>query len=195
MNNNYLYNSGQGRYVGIYNSQNWRSYTSINSNIQGQTFAFYKKVTGGVLPPSITADDVSIEYNADSGSIAYVINNSVTGGTMSAAVNNGEWLTLGSGTTSPISFTCTANEGATERTATVTLTYTYNRASATANVTVTQAGNPNVIDNISDITATDVNYAVIGTVVAASAKGFVIGDGTGYVYTYLNGQQLFEKWL
>lgn len=40
--------------------------------------------------------------------------------------------------------------------------------------------------NISDITAVGTAYAVTGTVVATSAKGFVIGDGTGYVYTYLN---------
>ena len=37
----YLYNSGQGRYVGIYNSQDWRSYTTINNNIKDQTFKFY----------------------------------------------------------------------------------------------------------------------------------------------------------
>ena len=181
----YLVHQGTSRYIGIYNSQDWRCYTSINSNIQGQTFAFYKKVTGGVIPPSITAANVDIAYNATSGSIAYTINNGVTGGIMSVATES-DWLTLGQGTTSPISFTCSTNEGAAERTATVTLTYTYNRATATANVTVTQAGNPNVIDNISDITATGVDYAVIGTVVAASARGFVMGDGTGYVYTYLN---------
>ena len=40
--------------------------------------------------------------------------------------------------------------------------------------------------NISDITAVGTAYAVAGTVVATNAKGFVIGDGTGYVYTYLN---------
>lgn len=40
----YLYNIGRGRYIGIYNSTDWRSYTSINSNIEGQTFAFYKRV-------------------------------------------------------------------------------------------------------------------------------------------------------
>ena len=181
----YLVHQGTSRYIGIYSSQDWRCYTSINNNIQNQTFAFYKKVTGGVIPPSITAANVDIAYNATSGSIAYTINNGVTGGTMSVATES-DWLTLGQGTTSPISFTCAANEGAAERTAIVTLTYTYDRATATANVTVTQAGNPNVIDNISDITATGVNYAVIGTVVAASARGFVMGDGTGYVYTYLN---------
>ena len=39
--NGYLKNSGTSRYVGIYNSQDWRCYTSINANIEGQTFKFY----------------------------------------------------------------------------------------------------------------------------------------------------------
>ena len=58
----YLYNEGQSRYIGIYNSQDWRSYTTINNNIKDQTFAFYKKVTGGEVPPSITAENVEIDY-------------------------------------------------------------------------------------------------------------------------------------
>ena len=32
------------RYIGIYNGDDWRCYTSINSNIQNQTFGFYKYV-------------------------------------------------------------------------------------------------------------------------------------------------------
>ena len=42
INSNYLYNSGQSRYIGIYNSSDWRSYLSINNNIKDQTFTFYK---------------------------------------------------------------------------------------------------------------------------------------------------------
>jgi len=42
----YLYNSGQSRYLGIYSSQDWRCYGTINSNISGQTFAFYKYTEG-----------------------------------------------------------------------------------------------------------------------------------------------------
>ena len=38
----YLYNKGTTRYVGVYNSADWRCYTTINSNIENQTFAFYK---------------------------------------------------------------------------------------------------------------------------------------------------------
>lgn len=43
---NYLYNNGQNRYLGVYNDQDWRSYTTINTNITGQTLAFYVKSTG-----------------------------------------------------------------------------------------------------------------------------------------------------
>ena len=41
----YLYNTATSRYVGIYNSQDWRCYTSINNNIKGQTFKFFKKAS------------------------------------------------------------------------------------------------------------------------------------------------------
>ncbi|MBR5082619.1 MAG: InlB B-repeat-containing protein, partial [Bacteroidales bacterium] len=168
------------RYLSIYNNTDWRGY--INTNLC-PALSFYKKMVGGTVPPSISADDVSVEYDAVSGSIAYTVNNGVDGGTMSAAVTEGDWLTLGQGTTSPISFTCTANQTSTVRTATVTLTYTYNRETTTANVTVTQAANPNAINNISEITAAG-TYTVQGTIVAKSARGFIVGDGTGYVYYY-----------
>ncbi len=176
------------RYLSLYTPngastpQDWRGY--LNTNLS-PAISFYKRITGDVLPPSISADNISIEYNATSGAIAYTVNNGVNDGTISAAVTDGDWLTLGQGTSSPISFTCTANQAATARTATVTLTYTYGtRATATANITVTQSANPNAVDNISDITNTDTPYAVRGTIVAKSARSLVFGDGTGYVYYY-----------
>ena len=133
--------------------------------------------------PSITANNVEIQYDATNGTITYTINNPVTGGTVTAATT-ASWLTLGSASTSPISFTCTANEGATERTATVTLTYTYNtNQTATKDVTVTQNANPNWVNSISDITSAG-DFTVQGTIVAKSSRGFIVGDGTGYVYYY-----------
>lgn len=51
-------------------------------------------------------------------------------------------------------------------------------------VTVKQAGN--IVDDISDITEVSTDYAVRGTVVATNSRGFIIGDGTGYVYYYKN---------
>lgn len=135
--------------------------------------------TASSASPSIDASDVNIAYDATSGSLAYTINNpsseSLTASTTS------DWLTLGTVGASPIAFTCSANPGKTSRTATVKLTY----GSVTKNVTVTQAGNPNIVDNISDINAAG-TYNVRGTIVAKSQRGFIVGDGTGYVYYYNN---------
>ena len=47
----YLYNTATSRYLGIYNNQNWRCYTSINSNIKNQVLKFWKK---GSSAPSET---------------------------------------------------------------------------------------------------------------------------------------------
>ena len=53
----YLWFSGLTRFVGIYNSQDWRCYSSINNNIKNQTFAFYKYVDNAtVKAPVITVD-------------------------------------------------------------------------------------------------------------------------------------------
>lgn len=41
----YLCNEETGRYVGVYNNQDWRCYTSVNNNIKDTETAFYKKVT------------------------------------------------------------------------------------------------------------------------------------------------------
>ena len=179
---NYLVHNGTSRYIGIYSSQDWRCYTTINNNITGQTFAYYKRVSGSSSTPYFTAEDVEIEYDATSGDIEYTVNNPVTGGTVSASTTS-DWLTLGTvGTTVP--FTCTANSAASARTATVTLTYSYNTNQVVSkSVTVTQEGNPNNINTISDITAAG-TYAVQGTIVAKSTRGFIVGDGTGYVYYY-----------
>lgn len=186
----YLVNTATSRYVGCYNTSDWRCYTSINANIKGNNNAFYKKSTGGsAATPSIVSDDVELAYDATSGSISYSVTNPVEGGVLKAAItagNEGSWLSLGAVSTS-IPLTCSANKAFADRKATVTLTYTYNTSeTVTKTISVTQAGNPNSVDNISDINAVDKTYQVQGTVVATSNKGFVIGDGTGYVYTYLN---------
>ena len=128
--------------------------------------------------PSISANNVEIDYDVTAGEISYTINNPVTGTTLTASTDS-DWLNLGDVEDSSVLFYCDPNQGA-ERTATVTLTY---GTAATKTVTVTQAGNPNMVNVISDITATG-NYIVEGTIVAMSNRGFVLGDGTGYVYYY-----------
>jgi len=179
---NYLVHNSTGRYIGIYSSQDWRCYTTVNNNILNQTFAFYKRVSGSSTTPYIVAEDVEIEYDATSGAIEYTVNNPIEGGIVTASTTSG-WLTLGTvGPTLP--FSCEANTLATERTASITMTYTYDTdQTVTKNVTVTQHGNTNIINTISEITANG-TYVVQGTIVAKSTRGFIVGDGTGYVYYY-----------
>ncbi len=45
----HLFHNGTGRYLGVYNAQDWRCYTTINTNISGQTLGFYVKAAGGAL--------------------------------------------------------------------------------------------------------------------------------------------------
>ena len=50
----YLKHEGTSRYVGIYNSSDWRCYTTINDNIKDQTFSFYKKAAPQGVESAIT---------------------------------------------------------------------------------------------------------------------------------------------
>ena len=112
---------------------------SSNKFVQFSGVKFYAP-EGTSSNPSISADNVDIEYNATAGEIIYSVNNPATGGFLSASTT-ASWLTVGTvGETVP--FTCDTNDGI-ERTATVTLTYTYGSESVSKNVLVTQAGNPN----------------------------------------------------
>ncbi|MBR2487242.1 MAG: InlB B-repeat-containing protein [Paludibacteraceae bacterium] len=54
--NGYLYedDTNDARYIGVYNSQDWRCYTSINSNIENQTLKFYRYVPCGPTETTIT---------------------------------------------------------------------------------------------------------------------------------------------
>ena len=134
--------------------------------------------TGGTPSPSITAGNVTIEYDATGGEIAYSINNPVAGTSLTANTES-DWLQNLQVGTQTVTFNCDPNQDGAERTATVVLSY----GQASKNVTVTQEGNPNVVNTISEITATG-NYSVVGTIVAMSTRGYVVGDGTGYVYYY-----------
>ncbi len=44
--------SGNTRYLGVYNNQDWRAYTSINTNIAGQTLEFWKLTDGETTEPT-----------------------------------------------------------------------------------------------------------------------------------------------
>ena len=148
--------------------------------------------------PSITANNVDIAYNATGGNIAFTLNSAGTEGTISASTQD-TWITLGNQTTSPISFTCSANEANTARTATVTLTYTYNtNETVTKNVTITQAAAPVVFSTIPALfaaatsTATDVNVTFNNWVVSGvstNGKNVFVTDGTNGFVIYSSSDQ------
>lgn len=51
------------RYIGVYNSTDWRSYTSVNANIKNCVTAFYKKTAGEADIRTATTVELSGEYS------------------------------------------------------------------------------------------------------------------------------------
>ena len=61
----FLVNTATSRYLGVYNSQDWRCYTSINNNIKNTVTAFYKKTTvSGATDPSVSISGTTIATGA-----------------------------------------------------------------------------------------------------------------------------------
>lgn len=152
--------------------------------------------TSGVLPPSISANDIELTYDATEGEIEYTINNEPTSaGTLTASTTE-TWLSLSTAANSAVPFNCDPNQESTARTATVTLTYTYgDNQTVTKDVTVTQAGAPVIYTTISDLfaaatsTATDVtvafdNWHVTG--ISTNGKNVFVTDGTNGFVIYDN---------
>ena len=190
----YLVHQGTSRYIGVYTAsgasvaQDWRCYPSINNNIAGQTFSFYKKVSGGVVLPSISANNVEIPYDATSGSFNFSLNNPVEGGALSVS-EDVEWIdeaeinTLSQGYS--VTFSTTANQNVVAREGVITLTYSYNRSTVTKNVTVTQAGNPNVTMTIAEVRAQGTgNVATSGIVTSCVGTTGYIQDATAAICVY-----------
>ena len=182
----YLKHNGTSRYVGVYNSQDWRCYTNTTGNIAGQTFAFYKYTDGSSTPnPSISASNVNIAYDATAGEIDYTVKNEVSGGQLTATTPE-TWLTLGTVGSASVPFTTTANDAAAERSATITLTYTYNSTeTVTKNVTVTQAGDPNIVATIAEVRAQGTGSVTTkGVVTSCSGTTAYIQDATAAICVY-----------
>ncbi len=63
----YLKHIATSRYVGIYNSADWRCYTSAGGNIANQTFSFYVKTAAGEEPtlqtPTLTFSEPTTTVN------------------------------------------------------------------------------------------------------------------------------------
>lgn len=86
----YLKNIEQNRYVGIYNTLDWRCYPYITgtSNIKGQTFAFYvKNGSGSTTPPTPPTPEESFTTVAELNALATETETEVTGTLTDAIVS------------------------------------------------------------------------------------------------------------
>lgn len=92
----YLYNTGAKRYLGVYNSTDWRCYTSSSTNIGGQTLCFYVK--GGPIDntrPTLSVDQTSKVWAADA-TDAFVVKVTVNseGGDWTVTPETLSWATI-----------------------------------------------------------------------------------------------------
>lgn len=185
----YLKHTGTSRYVGIYNSQDWRCYTSSGGNIANQTFKFYKYVDApdnrdyapiswsaasgtanmsalGVvydLPTLSNTESLEVTYASSSESVATISNGTVTA--------------VGAGTTT-ISATYDGSGNATYKTTTVSyeLTVTDNRTACGTPTFSPAAGEVESGDEIS-ISSSTVGATIYYT---TGNSEFSAGDWTEY---------------
>lgn len=128
---NYLYHVAQGRYLGVYNSQDWRCYTSIHANIQGQTFLFFVKTVGVETPdvpmtPELAVDPATVEVAAAGGEaeFGYTVTNPAEGVSVSASTD-ATWISgFSYSNADKVTFTVAENTATEAREAVITLSYT-----------------------------------------------------------------------
>ena len=128
---NYLFHVAQSRYLGVYNSQDWRCYTSIHANIQGQTFLFFVKTVGVETPdvpmtPELAVDPATVKVVAAGGDaeFGYTVTNPTEGVSVSASTDV-PWISgFSYSTANKVTFTVAENTATEAREAVITLSYT-----------------------------------------------------------------------
>ena len=126
------------------------SYTDLSTTSWSKSLSSQARFTKIVVTleesstPSISADGVTLAYDATSGEISYSINNPVEGASVSAS-SSVDWIsnvTVNS-SESKVTFDVTTNETSSEREGTITLSYANDTETlATEDVTVTQGCPP-----------------------------------------------------
>ncbi|MBQ9186756.1 MAG: Ig-like domain-containing protein [Prevotella sp.] len=189
-----IYDGSKTRYVGVYNSQDWRSYTSINTNIEKCVTAFYKKVTVdngktdiATIGTDLTPTEVNVE---DEGTFAV----GMTFASQDATDYEVTW------TSSDTEVLDVDNSGYYQAYAagSVIVTVkvepvdddTYNAVSRQFTVTVTDPNAPGTLNNPYTVAQAIAATPTSGTLENVYIKGVVssfyntniMGDGTNYRY-------------
>lgn len=169
-NSGYLKHIGTSRYVGIYNSADWRCYTSTSGNIANQTFKFYVK-KGGATKYSVTCAEV-------------------TGGTIAADVvkaEAGATVTLTATPNTGYEFESWNVSGATVADAT-SATTTFTMPAADVNVSATFKAEAIPDKTIAEfIAAKGVKCyltGVVSNIVNTTYGNYTLTDASGSIYVF-----------
>ena len=92
----YLKNVALSRYVGVYNNQDWRSYTSVHANIAGQTLGFWKLSTVPARESGIVTDLTTLQ-NGDKVVVFNPANKKALSSVYNGFYNKGTDVTLTGG--------------------------------------------------------------------------------------------------
>lgn len=176
----FLKNTATSRYLGVYNNQDWRCYTSINANIKDCVTAFYKRTAD--VSDSRTETTVTIDASGITNTNVFT---GTAAGSLSAIVKAGE-AAIGSATVTWKSETesvatitsggtvTLVGAGTTQITASFEGDATYKPSTATYTLTVTNydPNAPGTINNPYTV-AEVINGTATGT--GIYVKGFIVG--------------------
>ena len=158
----FLLNTATNRYIGVYDNQDWRCYTSINNNIKNCVLAFYKLTsdgTGKIAKVTITPTKINIGETAE-------------------VTSDGPSFTLTSSNTNVATVNGSTVTGVAEGTATITATW----QEGTVNDVLYAAGTKDFELTVVDADAGTENKPY--TVAQARAA---IDAGTGVTGVYAKG--------
>lgn len=126
----YLKHEGTSRFLGVYNSQDWRCYTNTTGNTVDQTFQFFVKTIGVETPevpmtPELAVDPATVNVAAAGGDaeFSYIVTNPTDGVSVSASTE-ATWISgFVYSTANKVTFTVAENTETEAREAVVTLSY------------------------------------------------------------------------
>ena len=140
----FLFNKGTSRYIGVYQSADWRCYTTVNNNIKSTVTAFYKKVEDST-PSDATLTGISLSGYTEEFNVGDEFS---FGGTVTAVYDDESTKTV----TSKAEFS--EPDMTTAGTKVVTVSYTEGEVTKTAtyNITVSEVAMTGISLNLTETT-------------------------------------------
>ena len=176
--NGYLYNNKQTRYIGVYNQQDWRSYTGTSTNINDQTFGFYvKHSTNPIISVTPAEYDFGlVEVNNSVSTTLTIVSENVT--TLAASITDNTNYSISAISDAAdgnkqITVTYTPTNGNTHE---ATLTIASTTVGEEASFDVTLSGQGMVVENSIWTLVEDVNDLQVGDqlVIAAAEYDYAL---------------------